>query len=476
MLTNDFATSLSRVPGVGMPKHDEVLATPDADATAVEVVRWALVGDVARIIDNEPGVRSGEDPESVHQARVGIRRFRSTLRTFRGYLEPAWSDELRACLKALGADLGAVRDIDVLRARLAPRLDMCDPGAAREITSRLDARHADVRKRLLATLDADAYAELVASMRDAALAPSVTRPGGDLTGRALLPYAQRAWRRLREAVAALAHDPESRQLHRVRILTKHVRYAAETVVPVAGRASQRFSRKAAALQDALGELQDATFARAWLKESAMAWASPGVAFACGALAGQEIAAEANARTSWPKVWSRLEDKKAARWTEKVAAAPAKKGPVVYLVRHAKAGDREKWTDPDEDRPLTKPGRRQAEGLARMLKHAGVARVLSSPYVRCVQTVEPLAAALELPVGLEPALAEGASLDASLALLEVEQPTVACTHGDVVGNVIEHLAVKGVSGADPYLCEKGSVWVLWIDAGAVCRAEYLPPPA
>ena len=149
----------------------------------------------------------------------------------------------------------------------------------------------------------------------------------------------------------------------------------------------------------------------------------------------------------------------------------------YLVRHAKAGDRTRWTEPDDLRPLTKPGIRQAAGLVPLLEDEGVDRVLSSPYVRCVQTVEPLAAERGLPVEHHDALAEGASLDSTLSLLGSleERPAVLCTHGDVVENVIGHLESLGVEGADARLCKKGSTWVLALKGGDFVAARYLEPP-
>ena len=65
-----------------------------------------------------------------------------------------------------------------------------------------------------------------------------------------------------------------------------------------------------------------------------------------------------------------------------------------------------WADDDQLRPLDKKGRRQAQKLAAELATEDVRRVVSSPYVRCVQTVEPLAAALGLEVELDDRLAEG----------------------------------------------------------------------
>ena len=78
----------------------------------------------------------------------------------------------------------------------------------------------------------------------------------------------------------------------------------------------------------------------------------------------------------------------------------------YLVRHGEAGDRHAWHDPDELRPLTEEGWRQAKALVDLLADAEIDRLLSSPYVRCVQTLEPLAEARGLPVETTPVLAEG----------------------------------------------------------------------
>src|SRR5206468_2146730 len=63
----------------------------------------------------------------------------------------------------------------------------------------------------------------------------------------------------------------------------------------------------------------------------------------------------------------------------------------YLVRHGAAGDRHAWHEADELRPLDEEGRWQAEALVALLAEAVIERLLSSPYLRCVQTLEPLAA-------------------------------------------------------------------------------------
>lgn len=151
---------------------------------------------------------------------------------------------------------------------------------------------------------------------------------------------------------------------------------------------------------------------------------------------------------------------------------------LYLVRHAKAGDRSAWRGPDDLRPLTKAGRRQADSLVELLAAAQIERVVSSPYVRCRQTVEPLAESRRLPVDLADALAEGAPLADALALLEKVSlaPTALCSHGDVIGDVIDHLVSERVPVGDDWRLEKGSAWELVVKRGEIVAARYLAPPA
>jgi 8-oxo-dGTP diphosphatase len=150
---------------------------------------------------------------------------------------------------------------------------------------------------------------------------------------------------------------------------------------------------------------------------------------------------------------------------------------IHLVRHAKAGDRERWTRPDTERPLTRSGLRQAEGLVRRLAAEPVERILSSPYVRCVQTVEPLAAARGLPVELADRLAEAAGLAGVLELAREAgaQTAVFCSHGDVIWETLEHLKRLGLVEAAEDRVQKGSTWVIETDGRRWLGARYLPPP-
>jgi 8-oxo-dGTP diphosphatase len=113
-----------------------------------------------------------------------------------------------------------------------------------------------------------------------------------------------------------------------------------------------------------------------------------------------------------------------------------------LVRHASAGDRDDWEGDDRLRPLDGRGHRQAVELVELLDSLEVRRIVSSPYARCVETVEPLAEAHGLSVELDDRLAEGAG-QAAFALVQ-EDGIICCTHGDVVGELLGRGLKKGAA--------------------------------
>src|SRR3712207_2027478 len=117
---------------------------------------------------------------------------------------------------------------------------------------------------------------------------------------------------------------------------------------------------------------------------------------------------------------------------------------LHLVRHAKAGSRHEWTEPDELRPLSRNGARQAAAVCDALAAFPVKRILASRFVRCEQTVRPLAVQLGLEVEVHPALAEEASLTATWDLLEELAGTeaVLCTRGNIIPPVIDRLVGRG----------------------------------
>jgi 8-oxo-dGTP diphosphatase len=151
---------------------------------------------------------------------------------------------------------------------------------------------------------------------------------------------------------------------------------------------------------------------------------------------------------------------------------------VYLFRHAKAGDRDTWRDDDRLRPLSGRGHLQARMLVDLLRDATFDRILSSPFVRCMESVVPIAGSRGLPVEPVDELAEGAPLDAALALVRKHAVAGAlmCTHGDVVPMLLDYYASVGVDVAAEREWPKGCVWTLETDGtGEIVRARYTPPP-
>lgn len=150
---------------------------------------------------------------------------------------------------------------------------------------------------------------------------------------------------------------------------------------------------------------------------------------------------------------------------------------ILLVRHADAGQRSKWDGDDQERPLSRRGRAQARRLVALLEPYGPKRLISSPYVRCMETLRPLAAAIGLAVEEHPDLAEGAGGAAvSLARSVAGATTALCTHGDIVPEVLDTLvSVDGMSLCSEREWAKASTWVLEGVDGRFVEARYLPAP-
>jgi broad specificity phosphatase PhoE len=173
--------------------------------------------------------------------------------------------------------------------------------------------------------------------------------------------------------------------------------------------------------------------------------------------------------------------------------------IVELVRHAAAAARDDWWGrPDRDRPLTDTGMLQARALATTLAAgAPIARLASSPYTRCVQTLEPLSGALGLPIAEEEPLAEAMTLPvhdggdawvasawlAGRALSLINRlvreheggRVVLCSHGDVVPAVMAALAGRDGLGMADVRCPKGARFTLTFDGLRCVEASLTGPP-
>jgi broad specificity phosphatase PhoE len=151
--------------------------------------------------------------------------------------------------------------------------------------------------------------------------------------------------------------------------------------------------------------------------------------------------------------------------------------VRYLVRHADAGDKQAWTGPDDDRPLSSAGLREAQGLIGLLAAYPIGEILSSPAVRCLQSVQPLAERRRMAVRIDCALGVDADLDRAMALLldASGDDAVLCTHGELIKPLLGRLRELGAPIGEQLSAPKGSVWLLEAADGGITRATYLPPP-
>lgn len=148
----------------------------------------------------------------------------------------------------------------------------------------------------------------------------------------------------------------------------------------------------------------------------------------------------------------------------------------YLIRHAHAGSRSAWKGDDELRPLSEKGRAQADAITARLRDEPIERVLSSPSLRCVETVEPLAERRRLEVEAEKALLEGAEPEDAINLLFelAPQNPALCSHGDLIPKMIRRLVASGMKTKDANISQKGSIWVIETDGDKPVRGRYLPP--
>jgi CHAD domain-containing protein len=287
-----------------------------AGANVSEVIHFAISTSVDRLDSNEPALWTSGDPEAVHQARVATRRLRSDLRTLRAFVDPDWARDLRAELHWLGAELGAVRDLEVLQERLSfhagllPTPDGVE--TARAAVRRLDRDHEAARADLLRALGSPRYAQLQHALRDAVKRPRL-EPDAQRRARDVLPDAVRpTWRKLRRTVDDLSPSDPDTAFHEVRIRAKRCRYACELASIVFGRRARDLADALAHVQDVLGEQHDAVVAVNWLAKTAPA-CTPAEAFALGMLAEAECTIAVEARSAFRTAWRQARKPKLRSW-------------------------------------------------------------------------------------------------------------------------------------------------------------------
>jgi CHAD domain-containing protein len=305
---------------IDLPSQSPVLPALDERSTVGDVVIASLRAGFERLVAHDWQLRldSAHPPaEDVHQARVATRRLRSDLKTFGAVLDPPWLRHVRDDLKWLGTALGELRDRDVLDEALSDA-----PPAIRQ---RLAVQRLDAARRLADVLASARYVNLVDRLHAGSellpLAPGAEKKARRPAADALPPLVAERWRAVRRQVPRAGSDPTPAQLHRIRIKSKQLRYAAEAATPIIGRPARRTAGAAERVQTVLGEHHDAVAAEEWLREQWADDSSPGaalavapaVAFEAGRLVAEARQRQRESHGSWRHAWATLRDPKDRRW-------------------------------------------------------------------------------------------------------------------------------------------------------------------
>jgi inorganic triphosphatase YgiF len=237
------------------------------DGALLEELLVAIAGSgLAQLIENEPAAALGVDPEGVHQVRVGARRLRSALAFFRSVLPERQRAWLRDELRWLTSALGPARDLDVFTTELLDplvSLPEADPGLVR-LRAAAQAAREEAQRCAVAALESPRWTRLVLET-SAWVAHRAWReqPLDEHSARLFLPaplfvapLLERRHKRVRRLGNQLA-EASVEERHQLRIQLKKLRYAAEfTACLHPGKRAERYARRLARLQDALGHLND----------------------------------------------------------------------------------------------------------------------------------------------------------------------------------------------------------------------------
>lgn len=274
-LFDPFRDGLSRlgIPIPGAPRPGALTLRPE-DSIRLAAGKY-LVSQSLVLESHRRGAVLDLDPEYVHQLRVAARRSRTALRELGPHLAATRGAAIEKELRWLGRGLGNQRDLDVLTLRLPGMLAKLrlEPATADAILGAFSARRRAAHEDAARALESPRYARLVQELRDLAGRPIRAGAAGPVPGpnATIGTEAPSLIHRALRRVVKRARRPESlgeRQLHRVRIAFKRLRYLGELVAPVVDPEVTADLDTLAGFQDCLGDLNDATVARRWFRELA----------------------------------------------------------------------------------------------------------------------------------------------------------------------------------------------------------------
>jgi CHAD domain-containing protein len=246
-----------------------------ADDPMAEAGRKVLYLHFTRMLANEAGTRLGEDPEALHDMRVATRRMRAAFALFEPYYDRKTLTPFGKGLKRTGRTLGAVRDLDVLLDKAAAYQAALPPenaGALEPLLIHWQTRREVARRQMLEYLDSFAYRRFTGDFELFLLSPGAgaLQPPGDgikpYQVRHLVPRLVMGRYEAVRAYEVVMPGAPLPTYHMLRIDCKRLRYALEFFRVVLGPDAPALIKQVTAMQDLLGELQDAHVAETLLEE------------------------------------------------------------------------------------------------------------------------------------------------------------------------------------------------------------------
>jgi triphosphatase len=277
-------------------------------ASAAELACAVLRRHFADFLSHELAVRLGDDPDAVHAMRVAARRSRTVLGAFADHL-PQQAEPMREELHWLAQTLGPVRDLDVQLARLdswACDLSPQDCAALAALRDLLSAQRAAAHKRLLAALDSPRYAQWLSTYTQLLN----QEPGDAPPARKVLPaLIRKRFRKVRCLAEGLNAGSAPADYHTLRIQAKRLRDTLDSVEELYPKSIKAFVKPLGALQNVLGQHQDAQVAMAQLRQLIQSRKlPPATVFVMGEVAGRCEQTAEDLRQQVPAAWRAVQGK------------------------------------------------------------------------------------------------------------------------------------------------------------------------
>lgn len=269
---------------LGVGQEESLPTTPGVlpDDLISEAGRKVLRFQLVRMLQHEPGTRAGEDIEELHDMRVATRRMRAAFQVFGDYFDSETITPYLRGLRRTARALGAVRDLDVFMEKAKAYLASLPPEENTSLDPLLSSwqtQREEARQRMSAYLDSKRYRKFCRrfacflSKEGAGALPlgSAERPSPARVRHLAPALIYERWAQVRAFEPYLADAPVE-TLHALRIHCKFLRYTLEFFQEVLESEARDVIREVVAIQDHLGDLQDAAVAADLLRDFVNEWA------------------------------------------------------------------------------------------------------------------------------------------------------------------------------------------------------------